>query len=215
MVSGLVIAAKVNYGLGKAGDSAGFPYSWYRPNGNGPVVASANLMGVLNAYVATNKALAAQSSDWGKGDRFAAFDPTGMLAGDYLVGQGQSYFLGEIIEISGMVKLSLCNDVFSWSQMGASDPGPSFRRGVPAAAPLATGWPGWLALADRRSAPELQLEGSLQMPNAQIFLPVSLPGQINRGDRLTTSEAVATTWTVQGAVLSPNGWQITAIRAGA
>jgi hypothetical protein len=215
MVSGPVIAGKVNYGLGKAGNSAGFPYAWYRPSGGGPVVGPANLMGTLNAYVSTNKALAAQSSDWGKVDRFAAFDPAGMMAGDYLVGQGQVYFLGELVQISGMVRLAICNETFTWSQMGSSDPGPSFRRGLPASAPIATGWPGWLNIADRRSAPELHLQGSLEMPNAQIFLPASLPGQINRGDQLTTSETQATTWTVQGAVLSPNGWQITAIRAGA
>lgn len=215
MVSGQVIAAKVNYGLGKGGKAAGFFYSWYRPNDVGPVVVAGNLMGTLSAYIATNKALEAQSSDWGKSDRFAAFDPTDLLAGDYLVGQGQTYFLGELVQISGVVRLTICNETFNWLQMGASNPGPGFRRGVPTAAPFAAGWPGWLSIAGRRSAPELHLQGEVDMPNAQILLPASLPGQINRGDQLITSEAEATTWTVQGAVLSSNGWQITAIRAGA
>ena len=215
MVSGQMIAAKVNYGLGKGGNAAGFAYTWYRPSGTGPVIAAESLMGTLNAYIATNKALEAQSSDWGKADRFAAFDPTALLAGDYLIGQGQVYFLGEKILISGMVRLVVCNETFTWSEMVARDPGPGFRRGVLIATPSATGWPGWLNIADRRSAPELHLEGTVDMPNAQIFLPASIPGQINRGDQLTTGEAQATTWTVQGAVLSPNGWQITAVRAGA
>ena len=215
MVSGVAIAAKVNYGLGRAGDAAGLAYSWYRPRGAGAVVAAGNLMGVVNAYIATNKALAAQPSNWGNADRFAAFDPTDALAGDYLVGQGETYFLAELVPISGMIRLVTCNETFVWSQLGASDPGPGFRRGVLTSTPLATGWPGWMAVADRRSSPELHLEGSVDMPNAQILLPVSLPGQINRGDQLTTSETEATTWTVQGVALSSNGWQITAIRAGA
>jgi len=215
MVSGSVIAAKVNYGLGKGGESAGFPFTWYRPNGSGSVVTPANLMGMVNAYIATNKALAAQSSDWGKADRFAAFDPSEMLAGDYLVGQGQTYFLGELVQISGMVRLAICNEVFSWSRLGSSNAGPGFRRGVPSTVPLAAGWPGWLGVADRRSTPELHLPGSLEMPNAQILLPASWPGQINRGDELTTGEMQASTWTVQGAALTSNGWLITAIRAGA
>jgi len=215
MVSGPMIAAKVNYGLGKGGNAAGYPYSWYRPNGAGAVVAAGNLMGSINAYISTNKALQAESSDWGKADRFAAFDPTDLLAGDYLVGQGQTYFVGELVLVCGMVRLAACNETFTWSQLGASDPGPGFRRGVITSVPSASGWPGWLNIADRRSNPELHLEGAVDMPNAQIFLPVSLPGQIDRGDRLTTGELQATTWTVQGAVLSANGWQITAIRAGA
>jgi hypothetical protein len=215
MVSGQLIAAKTNYGLGKAGNSAGFSYNWYRPNGGGPVITSANLMGSVDAYVSTNKALAAQSSDWGKPDRFAAFDPTDLLAGDYLAGQGLTYFLGELVLISGMIRLTICNETFTWLQIGASDPGPGFRRGVVTSSPSASLWPGWLAVADRRSSPELHLQGAVDMPNAQILLPVSMPGQINRGDQLVTGETQATTWTVQGAVKSTNGWQITAIRAGA
>jgi hypothetical protein len=53
------------------------------------------------------------------------------------------------------------------------------------------------------------------MPNAQILLPASLPGQLNRGDQLTTSDLQSTIWTVHGAALSANGWQVTAIRGGA
>ncbi len=215
MVTGSVISARVNYGLGKAGSAAGFAYSWYRPSGAGPVVSPGNLMGAVDAYIATNKALAAQPSDWGIADRFAAFDPTALQPGDYLVGQGESYFLAELVLVCGMVRLVTCNEVFAWSQLGARDPGPGFRRGVQSSTPAATGWPGWLSLADRRSTPELHLQGSVEMPNAQILLPACFPGQINRGDLLTTSETEATKWTVQGAVLSPNGWQVTAIRAGA
>jgi len=215
MVSGSLIAAKVNYGLGKGGTSAGYAYSWYRPSGPGPVVSAGNLMGTVSAYIATSKALAAQSSDWGNADRFAAFDPTVLLAGDYLAGHGETYFLGELVPISGMVRLVTCNEIFTWSRLGVGDPGPGFRRGIPTSTPSATGWPGWLIVADRRSAPELHLHGTVEMPNAQILLPASVPGQINRGDQLTTGETQPTPWTVQGAALSPNGWQVTAIRAGA
>jgi hypothetical protein len=215
MVTGSVIAAKVNLGLGKSGGAAGFPYAWYRPNGTGPVIAPGNLMGLTNAYIATNPALAAQPSGWGKADRFGAFDPTEVAAGDYLVGQGESYFVAELVLISGMVRLVICNETFTWSQLGASSTGPGFRRGVLTPTPFAAGWPGWMAIADRRAPSDLHLQGTVEMPNAEILLPASWPGQISRGDQLTTGEAQATTWTVQGAVLSSNGWQVTAIRAGA
>jgi hypothetical protein len=215
MVSGATIAAKVNYGLGKAGNAAGFPYSWYRPQGSGAPIVAGNLLGTVNAYISTSKSLQPQSSDWGKSDRFATFDPTNFLAGDYLVGQGDTLFVAELVPLAGMVRLVLCNEIFSWSRMGVAAPGPEFRRGVKVAAPVATGWPGWITVAERRSPPDLHLPGSIEMPNAQILLPATMPGQVIRGDELTTSETQAITWTVQGSALSNNGWQITAIRAGA
>ncbi len=215
MVSGAMIEAKVNAGLGKAGNAVGFAYAWYRPGTSGPAIAPTNFLGNINAYIATNKGLAAQPSNWGTADRFAAFDSSNFLAGDYLVGDQQSYFLGELVPISGMVRLVVCNETFTWSQMGATAPGPSFRRGVRVPTPQITGWPGWLAASERRSSPELRLPGSVDEPNAEIFLPVSIPRAINRGDILTTGEVSPLSWTVQGAVYSPNGWQISAIRAGA
>ncbi len=215
MITGAIIAAKVNAGLGKAGNAIGFSYAWYRPAGSGPVIVPTNLQGNVRAYISTSAALTAQTSSWGKADRFAVFDPSEFLAGDYLVGDQKNYFLGELVPISGMVRLILCNETFTWLQMGVSTPGPGFRRGVRVGTPRITDWPGWLAISERRSSPELHLVGSVDEPNAQILLPVSIPAEINRGDILTTGEESPVSWTVQGAVYSPNGWQISAIRAGA
>jgi hypothetical protein len=36
-----------------------------------------------------------------------------------------------------------------------------------------------------------------------------------RGDQLQTADPLPITYTVESAIYSPNGWQITAIRAGA
>lgn len=215
MLSGAVLSSKINLALGKAANAVGFPYLWYRPSGNGAVVDPANLLGTVQAYIDASQGLAALPSQWGKADRFAILDLTNVLAGDYLVGQARRYFVCEIPLIAGVVRLAACNETFSLSRPAGADPGPSFRRGVPNPIPYAAGWPGWLNLAERRSASELRLQGAVDQPNAQIFLPASLPGQIVRGDQLVTSETLATTWTVQGAILSANGWQLTAIRAGA
>ena len=214
MPTGAQIAAKVAYGLGKGGNAAGFPYQWYRPQGTGAVVVSGNLLGSVTAFVATKASLRPQSSDWGKADRFAAFDPTNFLAGDYLVGE-QTMFLAELIPLASSIRLVLCNETFTWSKMSDPPPGPGFRPGVRIATPQVVGWPGWLQPSDRRSPGELHLPGAVEMPSAEILLPPSIPGQILRGDQITTSEALPITYTVQSAISSPNGWQITAIRAGA
>jgi len=214
MVSGATIAAKVAYGLGISGAKAGFPLQWYRPAGSGPVIAAGNLQGSVSAIVAPATNFLAASGMWGKGDRFGAFDPTNFLAGDYLAGS-DTLFLAEIVPGAAAVRLVLCNEVFSWSKMSDPPPGPGFRPGVRVASPVVTGWPGWLQPSDKKSPGELHLPGAVDMPSVAVFLPVSIPGQIVRGDQLQTGAVLPITYTVESAIHSPNGWQITAVRAGA
>ncbi len=214
MVNGAAIAAKVNYGLGISGAKAGFPVQWYRPMGTGPVVATGNLQGLVDAIIAPATNFLAAAGQWGKGDRFGAFDPTGFLAGDYIVGN-DTLFLAEIVPGAAAVRLVLCNEVLTWSKMSDPPPGPGFRPGVRVATPVVTGWPGWLQPSDRKSPGEMHLPGAVDMPSVAVFLPASIPGQILRGDQLQTGEALPVTYTVESAIYSPNGWQLTAIRAGA
>ena len=199
MVSGAAIAAKVSYGLGISGSKAGFPVQWYRPAGTGPVITPGNLFGTVNAIVApaTN-----------------FVDPSAFLVGDYLVGS-DTLFLAEIVPGAAWVRLVLCNAVFTWSQMSDPPPGPGFRPGVRVATPVVTGWPGWLQPSDRKSPAELHLPGAVEMPSVAVFLPASIPGQVLRGDQLHTGDVLPVTYTVESAIYSPNGWQITAMRAGA
>jgi hypothetical protein len=208
------IQAAINLGLARTAQVLGVPHDWYRPLGAGPVIQPGNLRGTVLAYVTTTADLTPQSAAWGKADRFAAFDAACFLAGDYLVAK-ETYFLTEIVPLANSLRLALCNEVFTWSQVQRSAAGPGNRAGALVAVPQATGWPGWLQASQRRTVPDLHLPGTVDQPNAQILLPASFPGQIVRGDQLTTSEIQPASWTVQSAVLSANGWQIMAIRAGA
>jgi hypothetical protein len=208
------IAAAINFGLAQTGSVLGLPHCWYRPQGTGPVIAPGNLLGTVMAHITTTATLLPQSAAWGKADRFGAFDPTGFVAGDYLVGT-ETYFLAEIVPLAPALRLALCNEVFTWSQLQRSNAGPANRAGALLAVPQASGWPGWLQASERRTAADLHLPGAVDQPNAQILLPASFAGQIMRGDQLITAEVKPVTWTVQSAVLSANGWQIMAIRAGA
>jgi hypothetical protein len=208
------IEAAINLGLARTAQALGIPHGWYRPLDAGPAIQPGNARGTVMAYVTSTENLAPQSAAWGKVDRFGAFDPTNFLAGDYLVAS-ETYFLAEIMPLANALRLALCNEVFAWSQLQRAAAGPGNRAGSLVAVPQATGWPGWLQASERRTVPDLHLPGTVDQPNAQILLPASFPGQIMRGDQLTAGVVQPTVWTVQSAVLSTNGWQITAIRAGA
>jgi hypothetical protein len=208
------IAAAINLGLAQTASVLGIQHGWYRPQGPGPVIGPGNLRGSVMAYVSSTANLTPQPPAWGKADRFGAFDAAGFLAGDYLVAR-ETYFLTEIVPLASSLRLVLCNEVFTWSQVQRTAAGPGNRAGALIAVPQATGWPGWLQTSERRTVPDMHLPGTVDQPNAQLLLPASFPGQVMRGDQLIASATQPATWTVQSAVLSASGWQITAIRAGA
>ena len=214
MANAASIQAKINYGVGKAGNILGLPYQWYRPDPAGPVVQPANLQGTVKAYITPSASLKPGPTPVGKPDRYAAFDPTNFLAGDYLVGQ-ETYFIGEYLALSGVSHLILCNETFLLGRRTSGTAGLAYvGGGQQNNVTVATGFPGWLKVGDRKQPSDLHLPGEVAEPTVNILLPVSLSEQVLRGDQLITSDTVQARWTVQSADLSPNGWEIIAVGAG-
>jgi hypothetical protein len=215
MATASSIQSRVNYGYGKVASILGAPYSWYRPAAPGAVVQPANLLGSVLAYVTASRSLNPGPSGVGKPDRYAAFDPTNFLAGDYLVGP-ETYFLGEAMPITGLSHLLLCNETFTLSRRGEQAPGEDYvGGGLQSNAVVAVAFPGWIKSGDRRQASNLHLPGEVEMPTVNILLPVSIPAQVLRGDELTTSDVTASRWVVQAADLTPMGWSLIAVESGA
>ena len=214
MANAASIQQKINYGVGKAGNILGFTYQWYRPNPAGPAIQTSNLRGTVNVFITPTPTLVPGPTGSGKPDRYAAFDPTLFLAGDYLVGP-ETYFIGEYLALTGISHLFLCNETFL---LGRREEG-AVGRGYVAGGqqnntPIATGFPGWVKANDRKQPTRLDLPGEVPMPTVNILLPASISEQILRGDQLITSDTVRARWTVQSADLTPNGWSIIAIGAG-
>jgi hypothetical protein len=215
MATGSTIQSRINYGLGKVGQILGFQYSWYRPDPAGPVVQPSNLMGNVLAHITPTPALIPSPSQFGKPDRYGAFDATQYQAGDYLIGP-ETYFIGEYMPLSGVSHLIVCNETFQLSRRGEKVPGEDYvGGGLQGNTVLATGFPGWMKAGDRKQPSDLHLPGEVQMPTINILLPVSLSEEVLRGDELITSDTVQSRWTVQSADLSTMGWSIIAVESGA
>ncbi len=215
MVSGALVQQKINKGLGIVGSRIGFSYNWYRPGASGGVIQSANLQGSIMAHIAPTPNLVPGPVALNKPDVYAAFDGTEVLGGDYLVGQGVTYFVGAVLPLTNVYHLIYCNEVFTISRAAEQAPGPSFYAGTEQAnVILATAFPGYLKVGSRREQSELHLPGEVKMGTVTIQLPPSLPCQLLRGDQLSTLDTIGTRWSVQGASTSTNGWTVIAAEAG-
>lgn len=216
MVTAATIQAKINYGLGKVGAKTGSAYAWYRPGTvAGAVVQAGNLLGSINALITPTPALVPGPVPMGKPDVYGGFDPTLVETGDYLTGQGFTYFIGSYLPLAGVSHLFTCNETFTLTRGTPAPPGPGNRGGGGFGNTiLAVGFPGWVAAGDRRQPSPLHLPGQVQMPTVNILLPTSLALQIEGDDRLVTNDSTPQKYLVQSADLSPNGWKIVAISAG-
>lgn len=216
MVSGALIQQKINYGLGIVGNKLGFSYNWYRPGAAGVVIQDANLQGAIMAHITPTPNLQPGPVQTNKPDMYGAFDGTDVLPGDYLVGQGNTYFVGSFLPLTNVYHLFYCNEVFTLGRATEMAPGPGFFAGTEQANTIiASGFPGFLKIGDRRNPSLLHLPGEVNMATVSIQLPVSLASQIVRGDQLSTSDTIPIRWTVQSVDSSLNGWSIVAVEAGA
>ncbi len=217
MVSAATIQAKINYGLSKVGEKTGSAYAWYRPGTvAGAVVQAGNLLGSINALVTPTPALVPGPVAAGKPDVYGGFDPTLFETGDYLVGQGFTYFIGSYLPLAGVSHLFTCNEVLTITRGTPAATGPGNRSGAGAGnTVLATGFPGWIKSGDRRQPSFLHLPGEVQMGTVNILLPTSLGFQLERDDRILTNDETPQKYQVQSADLSPNGWAIIAVNVGA
>jgi hypothetical protein len=215
MVSGALIQEKINYGLGIAGTKLGFPYAWYRPGAPGVVVQAANQRGTITAHITPTPSLVPGPVAQGRPDVYAAFDPTDVLPGDYLVGQGATYFIGSYLPLAGVSHLFTCNETCTQARRGSKTVGPANYGGANQGnVVLAQGFPGWIKSGDRRQPSNMHLPGEVNMPTVTILLPVSFADQIIRGDQIITADTIASRWEVQSADLSPNGWSLICIKRG-
>ena len=73
----------------KAASALGAPCPWYRPNGVGPVVQSANQLGTLDAGFQIPGSNYTQPSRYAKAEWWGLFDASHAQVGDYLIEIGE------------------------------------------------------------------------------------------------------------------------------
>lgn len=200
------------------GENLGTPYQQYRPAASAtlaPLDAS-NMLGTIPVWPTVDPQLMASKAPvTPKPYWYAGLDPAAVQLGDYIVGGFGTFFLS-VITLPAPLAIVFCNTKATIERPQEAAAGPSFRGGT-RSQPLvvATQWPGFLALQTRRNQNEMHLPGAVKSQNATLYLPSNLPGEILAGDIVQENDTVSARWTVQGASLSPSGWQATLIQATA
>lgn len=200
------------------GKTLGTAYDHYRAAGNGstPPLDAGNRLGSVPVWLTVDPKLKATKAPvTPKPIWYAGLDPSVVVPGDYLVGALGTFFLSTST-LPAPISVIFCNTLATVERPQTAAPGPDFRGGVKAS-PLvvATQWPAFIALQTRRNQNELQLPGEVRSQNATLFLPSTLPGAILAGDTVHEHDKINARYTVQGASLTPGGWQATLIQATA
>jgi hypothetical protein len=226
MVDLALVQSKVYYGLGKAGTVLGFQMNVYRASAAlSTPIAPGNLVTTLTANIDSHAAL-----DFTVQPKPGAFifyflgDPTLLLPGDYLVGQGalsdqpsttpgqtETYFVGECggVEPALLVR---CNATINMlRQPGESAFGNVGYMGdiKPNEVPLMTGWPASVLRTGRAAAGATKLAGDVDMPWFDILLPFYPGVELTQAD--IAVDQTGRRFRVSAAEQTQSGWRLRAI----
>lgn len=193
----------------------GTPYQQYRPKAGLTALDPDNLLPApLAAWLTVDAKLIGNTAPQdGKAVWYGGFDPDLTQPGDYLVGNFGTFFIATQT-LPMPISLRYCNTVLTHLKFGVPATGPASRGNdaMPDVV-IADSFPAWLKSAERRSTAELNNPGEVQLPSANILLPLSMPAQIERSDIL--EEADGTRWTVQSSDLTLSGYAVVAVKAAA
>ena len=198
-------------GYGIAAKNLGVACPWFRPNGIGNPVAPANALGTIPAAFDTSPTFKFNTpSKYGAPTFYGLFDPTGTVAGDYLVEPRMGPFFIASIEPLHPPLMVNCNRVLTVTRAGQQPPGPAYYGGASAGVPvpIATGWPAALVLTIRGEAGETKLPGDMKQGMFMVYLPFTLPLDPLPSDIITDDEEVQNRYIVSAAESTNLGWRL-------
>jgi hypothetical protein len=224
MVSRALIRAKVNYGLGKAGAILGYPVAQYRPTGPTNPISGSPLSTIMADFDNHPSLDFTAEVTFAKFQFYLLGDPTNLLPGDYLVGQGadqsgqDTFFVSACggVEPAACVR---CNRVVSFLRdaavpagqagagyIGRSGNGGTQRSNKPA---FLTGWPASVLQGTKGNVGNAGLPEDVRSPWVAILMPILPAGlTIKANDQMIDDLGVV--HTVSSVELSPLGWRLTA-----
>ncbi len=210
-VTGSVVQGFINQGYQIAAGFIGETYSQYRPNGSGPVVASANLLGTIPAYFDPSTNFPADNPrQYGRALMKAVIDPTAIRPGDYLVGANRTYFVSSIQPLQPVLVV-YTNDVVSVErsetpQTVGTLPYGGERKSTFVA--ILTSWPASVLLKGKKSKNPTGLGSDTPQTEMEILLPPGSPAILP--DDIILTQTGGKRYIAENVELSDLGFRIRA-----
>ncbi|MGF6154029.1 hypothetical protein [Pseudomonas fluorescens] len=210
-MDGTKLQAKIYKGYGQAAQRIGFPYQQFRAtSANNPLLTTA--LQTLPASFTTNFSYSAPNK-YGQATWLGLFDGRTFLPGDYLVGEGGTFFIAAM-QSTLPIYCVQTNRVISVLRV-AMDAGPGLigYAGDTAATevPLMQGWPASVLQGTKGEQNPTQLPGDVRTPWWLVLMP-AYPGITFRTSDVIRDE-LGRKYVISSAELTDMGWRMTAMQA--
>lgn len=211
-MDGATIQARVNSGYAKAAQRTGLSYSLHRPTVPTDDPLAATLL-TLPATISPSSSFNFRSPGGFSDDEwFALLDKNLAQAGDYLAGNGQTFFIGAmqflvpaiVVECNRLVRI--VRQASSTTVGAVPYGGATAATEAPVLGAVGALWPASVLIGGGRGR-----SGELPASAAQVAWGIKLPASaptINTGD--VAIDDLGRRYQIQGAELTDNGWRITA-----
>jgi hypothetical protein len=201
-MDGSTLQDLISRGMGNAARKLGAPFIVYRPNGPANPVASRNRVIKLYASFNAQDESYRRVSGYGVPEWWGVYDASYTRPGDYMVGQGQTFFVSAQRPVLP-VQCVLTNRTINVVRPRAPATGGYAGLVDTQAFPLLSGWPASVLANGARSAGSSTEQRFGQW---MLLLPI-LPVVPEAGDVVT--DDLGQTYVIGGTEQSGLGWRIT------
>lgn len=207
------IADRVARGFGIAARVLGEEFDHYRPSPTAAAFSAATWRGKVRAAIDDNLSFAAKER-YGEAVRMAAMDGRAAEVGDYLRGDGGTFFVASLPDI-GTPHVVQCNATLTVRRPTPGATGDAHYGGDVRAAAVAllAAWPGAMVQAGTGGPMDAGLPGDPRGAWWTIYLPASASAQLRASDVVEDDQATPMRWIIASAERTDMGWRLRAQQA--
>lgn len=208
-MDGTLLQPKIYAGYAKAADHIGLPFQQYRPTTAANPLSGAALQ-TLSASFNVKDMAYGKAADYAKAGWYCLADGRQLAQGDYLTGNGHTYFIAAMDPLLPILAI-LCNRTVTVyrpqqeSGVGAVGYGGNTQANQRA---IVTAFPASVLLATKAENGPVNLPGDVRAAWANLLLP-PIPGGVTILDHDVVTDDLGGRYIVSGAELSELGWRCT------
>ncbi|SDR37616.1 hypothetical protein SAMN05443245_5245 [Paraburkholderia fungorum] len=204
---------KIYSGYGKAALRIGPAYDLFRPTSAISPTAQPNQIATLNASFNSQDMTYSKPNVYGKPLWYALVDGTQTQVGDYLIGDGQTFFIAAMQTTLPILAVQCTNtlNIFRPQQQTAAGENPYGGTVDENQTELMTAWPASVLQGTKGEKDGAVLPGDVRLPWWAILLP-AWPGVILRSADIITDD-INRRFIISSAEITDLGWRITAMQA--
>jgi hypothetical protein len=214
-MDGVKLQGKVYYGYAQSAKRIGLPFQQYRPINAMAAVDEHSLVGSILASFNAQDMKYGKASAYGKPVWFCLADGRVLAVGDYLIGNGSTYFIAGMQPLLPILAVE-CNRVMSFfrpqQQVGVGQAGYGGNT-VASQRPIAEGFPASVLQGTKGERNDTAMPGDVKVPWWAVLIP-TLPGDAQlRTDDVAIDEH-GRRYVLASCEQTDLGWRLTAAEAG-